>query len=91
MRAIENFCKYDTVSAMQVGNPATMKKHHELYVKYFTGWLQAHKVRKKDPEKYAKLYTKGLQEIGWKAKYPVILAVIKRVRVDPFLTKSIRA
>jgi ABC-type nitrate/sulfonate/bicarbonate transport system substrate-binding protein len=91
VRVLENFCKYDTVSAMQVGNPATMKKHPDLYVKYFMGWLQAHELRKKDPEKYAKVYTAGLQEIGWKAKYPVILAVIKRVRMVPYLTKEVRA
>ncbi len=91
VRMLENFCKYDTVSAMQVGNPATMKKHPDLYVKYFTGWLQAHELRKKNPEKYAKVYTAGLQEIGWKAKYPVILAVIKRVRAVPFITKKVRA
>jgi NitT/TauT family transport system substrate-binding protein len=91
VRVLENFCKYDTVSAMQVGNPATMKKHPDLYVKYFTGWLQAHELRKKNPEKYAKVYTAGLKEIGWKAEYPVILAVIKRVRAVPFITKNVRA
>ena len=58
---------------------------------YFTGWLQAHQLRKNNPEKYAKVYTAGLQEIGWKAKYPVILAVIKRVRSVPFITKKVRA
>lgn len=91
VRVLENFCKYDTVSAMVVGNPQTLKKNPDLYVKYFTGWLQAHELRKKNPEKYAKVYTDGLQEIGWKAKYPVILAVIKRVRAVPFITKKVRA
>ncbi len=91
VRVLENFCKYDTVSAMLVGNPETLKKRPDLYVKYFKGWLMAHQLRKKNPEKYAKLYTEGLQEIGWKAKYPVILAVIKRVRSVPFLTKKVRA
>jgi hypothetical protein len=87
---LENFCKYDTVSAMVVSNPRTLKKSPGLYVKYFKGWLKAHELRKSDPKKFAKVYTAGLQEIGWKAKYPVILAVIQRMRVNPFLTKDVR-
>ncbi|MBT4432557.1 MAG: ABC transporter substrate-binding protein [Nitrospinaceae bacterium] len=90
VRTLENFCKYDTVSAMVVSNPRTLKKSPGLYVKYFKGWLKAHELRKSDPKKFAKVYTAGLQEIGWKAKYPVILAVIQRMRVNPFLTKDVR-
>ena len=91
VRVLENFCKYDTVSAMMISNPVTLKKHPGLFVNYFKAWLTAHELRKNNLEKFAKVYTAGLQEIGWKAKYPVILAVIKRVRAVPFITKKVRA
>ncbi len=60
-------------------------------MKYFKAWLSARELRKKNPEKFAKVYTAGLKEIGWKAKYPIILAVIKRIRTVPFITKKARA
>lgn len=90
VRTLENFCKYDTVSAIVVGNPQTLKSQLGLYEKYFSGWLQAHELRKKSPEKFAKVYTAGLQEIGVKAKLPIILTVIKRMRVDPYISQKVR-
>jgi hypothetical protein len=41
VRSLENSCKYDTVSALVVSNPATLEKSPSLYVKYFKGWLTA--------------------------------------------------
>ena len=53
IRSLENLCKYDKTRMMHVGNPGTLKKHPELYAKYFRGWLMAHKLLKDNPGKTA--------------------------------------
>lgn len=90
VRKLEDFCAYDKTRMMHVGNPQTLKKHPGLYVKYFKGWLRAHKLLKDNPEEFARVYTASLVEVGQKAEYKVILPVVKRFRSEPFITKEVR-
>jgi ABC-type nitrate/sulfonate/bicarbonate transport system substrate-binding protein len=91
VRELETLCKYDKTRMMHIGNPQTLRQHPELYEKYFRGWLKAHKLLQKDPEKYADVYTRALQEVGDKAEYKVILPVVKRLRSEVFLSNEVRA
>lgn len=90
IRYLENLCKYDNPSMMHVGNPQTMKKHPDLYYKYFRGWLNAHKLLRNDPKTYAKVYTKALQEVGDKAKESTTLKVVKKIKSEIFLNDRVR-
>lgn len=90
VRKLENFCAYDKTRMMHIGNPETLKEHPELYDKYFRGWLKAQKLLRDDPEKYAKIYTEALNEVGDKTSYEVILPVLKRLRAQPFITVEVR-
>jgi len=89
VRKLEDFCAYDKTRMMHIANPKTMKEHPELYRKYFRGWLKAQKLLQDDPEKFAHVYTKALNEVGDKASYDVILPVVKRLRADPFITAEV--
>ncbi len=91
IRVLEDFCIYDKTRMMHVGNPKTLKAHPELYEKYFRGWLKAHKLLKENTEEYAKTYHEALTEVGDKAEYSVSLAVVKRLRSEPFITDEVRA
>ena len=90
IRYLEDLCKYDNTRMMHVGNPQTMKKHPDLYYKYFRGWLKAHQLLKKDPKTYAKVYTRALQEVGDKAKVSTILRVVKKLRTEVFLSNEVK-
>ena len=90
IRYLEDLCKYDNTRMMHVGNPITIKKHPDLYYKYFRGWLKAHQLLKKDPKTYAKVYTKALQEVGDKAKESTILRVVKKLRTEVFLSNEVK-
>ncbi|HSB61537.1 MAG TPA: ABC transporter substrate-binding protein [Vicinamibacteria bacterium] len=87
VREIENLCEYDRTRMMHIGNPVTLKAHPALYEKYFRGWLKAHRLLKENPEEYARVYHEALIEVGDKAEFPVILAVIKRLPSAPFFTE----
>jgi ABC-type nitrate/sulfonate/bicarbonate transport system substrate-binding protein len=91
VRGLETLCEYDNTRMMHIGNPQTLKKAPELFEKYFRGWLKAHKLLQENPEKYAEVYTKALQEVGDKAEYKVILPVVKRLRSQVFLSDEVRA
>lgn len=88
VREIENVCEFDRTRMMHIGNPVTLKSHPELYEKYLKGWLKAHKLLKENPEEYARVYHKALIEVGDKADYAVILAVVKRLPSAPFFTEQ---
>ena len=90
IRYLEDLCKYDNTRMMHVGNPITIKKHPELYYKYFRGWLKAHQLLKNDPETYAKVYTKALQEVGDKAKVSTTLKVVKKLKTEVFLSDEVK-
>ncbi len=90
IRELESLCNYDKTRMMHIGNPQTLQKHPDLYEKYFRGWLKAHKLLQTDPEKYAKVYTSALQEVGDKAEYEVILQVVKRLRSEVFVGDEVR-
>ncbi|HBK80835.1 MAG TPA: hypothetical protein DDZ83_14385 [Nitrospinae bacterium] len=91
IRSLENLCKYDKTRMMHVGNPDTLKKHPELYAKYFRGWLMAHKLLKDDPDKYAKIYHKDLVELGTKVKLSVIKVIVRRLRSEVFITDEVKS
>ena len=91
VRYLENLCAYDNPSMMHVGNPQTMKKHPDLYYKYFRGWLKAHKLLKEDPKTYAKVYTKALLEVGDKAKESTTLKVVKKIKSELFLSDRVKS
>lgn len=86
VRELENVCEYDRTRMMHIGNPITLQAKPELYAKYFRGWLKAHKLLKDNPEEYAKVYHQALLEVGDKADYTVILAVVKRLPSAPLFT-----
>ena len=90
IRYLEDLCKYDNTSMMHVGNPQTLKKHPDLYLKYFRGWLKAHQLLKKDPNKYAKVYTKALNEVGDKAKVSSTLKALKKLKTEIYLTDRVK-
>lgn len=90
IRRLHDFCSYTSIRMMHIGNPRTLREHPELYEKYFRGWLKAHKLLKENPEKFVKVYTKELQEIGQKAEYKVILPVMKRFRSEPLITDKVK-
>lgn len=90
IREMESLCNYDKTRMMHIGNPQTLKKHPELYEKYFRGWLKAHKLLQENPEKYAEVYTEALQEVGDKAEYDVVLSVVKRLRSEVFVSDEVR-
>ena len=90
IRYLEDLCKYDNTRMMHVGNPQTIKKHPELYYKYFRGWLKAHQLLKNDPGTYAKVYTKALQEVGDKAKESTTLKVVKKLKTEVFLSDEVK-
>ena len=90
IRYLENLCKYDNTRMMHVGNPQTIKKHPDLYYKYFRGWLKAHQLLKNDPKTYAKVYTKALQEVGDKAKESTTLKVVKKLKTEVFLSDEVK-
>jgi len=90
VRKLEGFCPYDKTRMMHVANPNTLKAHPELFEKYFRGWLKAQKLLRDDPEKYARIYTKALNEIGDNTSYNVILPVVKRLRAQPYITSEVR-
>ncbi|MBT3352353.1 MAG: ABC transporter substrate-binding protein [Nitrospinaceae bacterium] len=85
VRRLEDLCKYDKTRMMHIGNPATIKKNPDLYVKYFRGWLKSHKLLKNDPLKYAQVYTRALQEVGDKAKLSYMKDVVKKLKTDVFI------
>ena len=91
IRELETLCSYDKTRMMHIGNPKTLKNHPDLYEKYFRGWLKAHKLLQENPEKYADVYTRALQEVGDKAEYKVILAVVKRLRSEVYVSDEVRA
>lgn len=91
VREMETLCSYDKTRMMHIGNPQTLEKHPDLFKKYFRGWLKAHKLLQENPEKYAEVYTKALQEVGDKAEYGVILSVVKRLRSEVFVSDEVRA
>jgi NitT/TauT family transport system substrate-binding protein len=91
IRSLENLCKYDKTRMMHVGNPDTLKKHPELYAKYFRGWLMAHKLLKENPDKYAEIYHKDLVALGTKVKLSVIKAVVRRLRSEVFITGEVKS
>jgi ABC-type nitrate/sulfonate/bicarbonate transport system substrate-binding protein len=88
IRRLENFCKYDKTRMTHIGNPATIKAHPEMYVKYFRGWIKAHLLLKNDSLKYAKVYVKALNEVGDKAKLSYMKHVVKKLQSDFFITKE---
>jgi ABC-type nitrate/sulfonate/bicarbonate transport system substrate-binding protein len=88
VRRLENLCKYDQTRMMHIGNPVTIKKNPELYVKYFRGWLRAHKLLKNDSLKYAKVYTEALNEVGDKAKLSYMKSVVKKLKTDVFISMA---
>ena len=90
IRYLENLCKYDNTRMMHVGNPQTLKKHPDLYYRYFRGWLKAHQLLKNDPKTYAKVYTKALQEVGDKAKESTTLKVVKKLKTEVFLSDEVK-
>ncbi len=90
IRYLENLCKYDNTRMMHVGNPITIKKHPDLYYRYFRGWLKAHQLLKNDPGTYAKVYTRALQEVGDKAKESTTLKVVKKLKTEVFLSKEVK-
>ncbi len=89
VRKLEDLCAYDKTRMMHIGNPKTLKEHPELYEKYFRGWLKAHKLLKKNPEEYARVYHKALIEVGDKAEIKIIRAVVKRLKSEPLLTAEV--
>ncbi|MBI3025509.1 MAG: hypothetical protein HYY66_07530, partial [Candidatus Tectomicrobia bacterium] len=91
VRFLEDFCAYDSTRMMHAGNPMTLRSSPGAYEKYFRGWLRAHELKKKDPEKYARVYTGALAETGDKGEYPVVLAVVKRLRSEPAITPEVKA
>ncbi len=90
VRYLEDLCKYDNTSMMHVGNPQTIKKHPDMIYKYFKGWLKAHQLLKNDPKKYAKVYTKALNEVGDKAKVSTTLKALKKLKTEVFLTDRVK-
>jgi len=90
VRKLEDFCAYDRTRMMHIANSKTYQEHPELYQKYFRGWLKAQKLLRDDPEEYARVYTKWLNEVGDKTSYDVILPVVKRVRAQPFITAEVK-
>jgi len=90
VRKVQDFCTYDNTRMMHVANPTTLKAHPELFEKYFRGWLKAQKLLRDDPEKFAHVYTKALNEIGDNTSYDVILPVVKRMKAQPFLTAEVK-
>jgi len=91
IRSLENLCKYDKTRMMHVGNPGTLKKHPELYAKYFRGWLMAHKLLKDNPGEYAKIYHKDLVALGTKVKIGIIQVVVRRLRSEVFITDEVKS
>ncbi len=89
VRRLEDFCAYDKTRMMHIANPKTYKEHPELYEKYFRGWLKAHQLLQKNPEEFAKVYTKWLNEVGDKTSYEIILPVVKRIKSQPFITAEV--
>ena len=85
VRRLENLCKYDKTRMMHIGNPATVKAHPEMYVKYFRGWIKSHQLLEKDSLKYAKVYTRALNEVGDKAKLSYMKHVVKKLKSDFFI------
>jgi NitT/TauT family transport system substrate-binding protein len=90
VRELENLCEYDRTRMMHIGNPTTIKANPQLYEKYFRGWLKAHKLLKDHPEEFAKVYHEALLEVGDKAEYEVILAIVKRLPSAPLFTDVAR-
>ncbi|MFC1490975.1 ABC transporter substrate-binding protein [Nitrospinota bacterium] len=90
VRKLEDLCKYDNTRMMHIGNPKTIKNHPELYVKYFRGWLKAHQLLKNNPDEYAKVYTKALQEVGEKATLKIMRPVVRKLRSEVFLTDEVK-
>ncbi len=90
VRSLENLCKYDKTRMMHIGNPGTLKKHPELYTKYFRGWLMSHKLLKDNPDKYAEIYHKDLLEIGSKVKLSVVKAIVRRLRSEVFINDEVK-
>lgn len=91
IRRLENLCPYDKSQLMQIANPMSLKEHPELYEKYFWGWLQAHRLLKEKPEKFAEVYVETLKEAGEKVEYKVFLPVVKRLSSDLFITDEVRS
>ena len=89
VRRLEDFCAYDKTRMMHIANPKTYKEHPELYEKYFRGWLKAHQLLQQNPEEFAKVYTKWLNEVGDKTSYEIILPVVKRIKSQPFITAEV--
>lgn len=90
VRRLENLCAYDKTRMMHIGNPGTLKNHPELYEKYFRGWLKVRQLLKNDPEKYARVYTDSLIEVGDKTSMKIMRPVIKRLRSEVFITDEVR-
>lgn len=91
VRMLTTVCPYDNSRLIHIGNPDTMKKHPELYEKYFRGWLKSHTLQKTDPEKFTRVYTKALEDVGTKTKFSVILSVVKRLKSEPFITDEVKS
>ena len=90
VRELENLCEYDRTRMMHIGNPQTLKASPQQYEKYFRGWLKAHKLLKENPEEFARVYHEALLEVGDKAEYEVILAIVKRLPSAPLFTDVAR-
>ena len=57
-------------------------------MKYFRGWLKAHRLLKNDSLKYAKVYTQALNEVGDKAKLSYMKSVVKKLKTDVFISMA---
>ncbi len=90
IRQIENFCRFDKTRLMHIANPRTLKNHPELYEKYFRGWLKAHMLLKKNPKKYAEVYTDALVEVGVKTSVKIMLPVVQRLQTQVFINDEVR-
>ncbi len=90
IRTLENLCKYDKTRMMHVGNPNTLKKHPELFEKYFRGWIKAHKLLKENPDEYAKVYHKDLLELGSKISLDAVKKIVRRLRSEIFITNEVK-
>ncbi len=75
---------------MHVGNPATLKKHPGLFVKYFRGWIKAHKLLKKNPGECARVCHPYFLKLGAKVNLDVVKVIVRRLRSEVFLTDEVK-
>jgi ABC-type nitrate/sulfonate/bicarbonate transport system substrate-binding protein len=90
IRKLENLCKYDDARLMHVGNPDTLEEHPDLFAKYFRSWLKSHQLYKKDLDTYAKVYLKDLKEVGTKTTLSLMIATLKGLKSQVFITPEVK-